>query len=193
VTETLERRSAAVYYLPRSGTDQETTAALAARAGLEDPHEPEWEGHAGHVFGRWGGMDGSYAWVEELPDHRALAVVFWQRLFFEAMRAEGDDSLDESALPEPVRAFVAACRTLDPVAAFVTSRRHQVAPEFIRDLGRLAAGLDGYGFLDERLALLYLGPDATSLVAEGALRGRDHLRVDGGLVVFAATGPERWL
>jgi hypothetical protein len=77
--------------------------------------------------------------------------------------------------------------------AFLGSRRHQYTPEFILDLERLVAAFDTYGLLDEGLALLYLGPDAASQITDGVLRGRDHLRVGDGLVVWAATGPERWI
>jgi hypothetical protein len=193
VSDPSEKRAAAAFYLPRERATGGTAAVLAARVGFEEEHDPDWGPEAGRLFGRWGGLDGSYAWIEELPELVALAIAFRQRAFYAAMRAGSGDALEESQLPEPARAFVSACRTLAPDAAFLASRRHQHTPEYIRDVGRLVAGVDGYGLLDERLALLYLGPDASSLVSDGALRGRDHLRVEDGLVVFAATGPERWI
>ncbi len=179
-----DRRLGAAFLLPASTEPVEDwLRRIKARAGVSAARDGGRE---------WGGL-----WVSaralDLAHHRVLLLAFLPSQYYDRKVADAARVEQDGNLPRAL-AFRDACRKLRPSVAFVVALEWSDLGAYIADQEPFVDAGDVDNLCWERFGLLYLGEPLATAVRPEHLRGvRDELPVEGGRLLFASSGPGRWV
>lgn len=141
--------------------------------------------HEERLACEWAGMPCEAARLTGSP---AFAILFWQSDLIDRVPDDGAPGPDESDVL--AQAFRDACERLRPEVAFIVAHLDQAVPERLRAFAELR---DPNALADARLGLLYVSAALSRRWTADPLRDdREELPVDGGRLVFAGWGRQRW-
>ncbi len=191
-----EKRLGAAFFVANRDVPSGGLQALASAAGLEPYGPPVEENGQWVLYGRWAGMDGTRATLHRLDCHVMVHLAFWLSEFFDGLgfRDSGVEiALDEDPVLPRATAFLAAAEHLHAEVSILVSHLDQAEPSWFRDQYIDVLGMDGAALVNQRYALLHLDERiADELGDDRRLEGRDLIRGDRGLLVFAGKGATRW-